>query len=163
MSTKVKDVRSVLVHGAREEARLDGSASIEAEHVLLALAALKGSSAARLLGEAGLTRDALRVALDREWEGSLAVAGITVEVAELPAATPDASHNPHIGESTKLLLKRAMECVAATGGGRIGAAHMLVGALDAKLGRVPRALDLAGVDRAALRARAAQAAELGDR
>jgi hypothetical protein len=27
---------------------------------------------------------------------------------------------------------------------------------------VPRALDLAGVDRAALRARAAQAAELGD-
>ena len=60
------------------------------------------------------------------------------------------------------LLKRAMECAAATGGGRIGATHMLVGALDAKLGRVPRALEIAGADRAALRARAAQAAEEGD-
>jgi ATP-dependent Clp protease ATP-binding subunit ClpA len=162
MSTKVKDARSVLVHGARGEARLDGSASIEAEHVLLALAALKGSAAARMLGEVGLTRDALRAALDREWEGSLAVAGVTVEVAGLPTATPDPSRNPHIGESAKLLLKRAMECVAATGGGRIGATHMLVGALDAKLGRVPRALAIAGVDLAALRSRAAQAAEDGD-
>ncbi|TCM41826.1 Clp protease N-terminal domain-containing protein [Kribbella sp. VKM Ac-2568] len=162
MSTKTKDVRSVLVRGARAEARLDGSSMIEAEHVLLALAALPGSAAARMLHGAGLTRDAIRAALDREWEQSLATAGIAVTVAELPTATPDEERTPAIGESTKLLLKRAMDNAAATGGGRIGASNMLVGILDANLGRVPRALDLAGIDRAALRAQATQAAEQGD-
>jgi hypothetical protein len=49
MSTKVRDVRLVLVRNAGEEALLDGSASIEAEHVLLALAKLPGSTASRLL------------------------------------------------------------------------------------------------------------------
>jgi len=39
---------------------------------------------------------------------------------------------------------------------------MLLGVLDTKLGRVARALDLAGIDRAALRARVALAAEEGD-
>ncbi|MFC5266544.1 Clp protease N-terminal domain-containing protein [Kribbella qitaiheensis] len=162
MSTKTKDVRSVLVRGARAEARLDGSSMIEAEHVLLALAALPGSAAARMLHGAGLTRDAIRAALDQEWEQSLATAGIAVTVAELPTATPDEERTPAIGESTKLLLKRAMDNAAATGGGRIGASNMLVGILDANLGRVPRALDLAGIDRAALRAQATQAAEQGD-
>jgi ATP-dependent Clp protease ATP-binding subunit ClpA len=162
MSTKVKDVRSVLVHGARAEAKLDGSAAIEAEHVLLALASLPGSATARLLRDAGLTRDAIRAALDREWEQSLAVAGIALEAGTLPTATPDPSRSPQMGESTKLLLKRAMDNAAQSGGGRIGAANMLVGILDAKLGRVSRALDLAGIDRAALRTQAAEAAEQGN-
>jgi hypothetical protein len=36
------------------------------------------------------------------------------------------------------------------------AAHVLVGVLDTKLGRVPRTLELAGVDRTALYAKAIQ-------
>ena len=56
----------------------DGSRTIEAEHVLLALAASRTTPAARMLAEAGLTEDAIRAALDREWEQSLAVAGIAV-------------------------------------------------------------------------------------
>jgi ATP-dependent Clp protease ATP-binding subunit ClpA len=162
MSTKVKDVRLVLVRNAGEEALLDGSASIEAEHVLLALAKLPGSTASRLLTEVGLTRDAIRAALDGEWEQSLAVAGVAVQVAQLPEATSDPHRSPWIGASTKLLLKRAADHASATGGGRIGSTHMLVGILDAKLGRVPRALDLAGVDRAALRSQAAHQAEQGN-
>jgi ATP-dependent Clp protease ATP-binding subunit ClpA len=162
MSTKAKDVRLVLVRGAGEEARSDGSEAIEAEHVLLALAKLPGSTAARLLAEAGLGSEEIRAALDREWEQSLAVAGISVAVAELPTATPDPSRNPRIGASTKLLLERAMANAAATGGGRIGATNMLVGILDDKRGRVARALDLADVDRAALRMKAAEAADQGD-
>jgi ATP-dependent Clp protease ATP-binding subunit ClpA len=89
MSTKVKDVRLVLVLSAGEEALLDGSESIEAEHVLLALAKLPGRTASRLLTEVGLTRAAIRAALDREWEQSLAVAGVAVQVAQLPEATSD--------------------------------------------------------------------------
>lgn len=155
MSTK--DVRAVLVHGGRAEAVLDGSPAIEAEHVLLALAALPDSAVARMLQEAGLTRDAIRAALDREWQQSLAVAGITLEPATLPKATPDHDRTPHIGESTKLVLKRAM----ATASGRIGTANILVGLLDATLGRVPRALALTDADLPALKAAAHEAATQG--
>jgi ATP-dependent Clp protease ATP-binding subunit ClpA len=158
MTTKVNDVRAVVVHGARAEAVEDGSPAIEAEHVLLALTELSGTTTARLLADAGLTHETTRAALDREWEQSLATAGVAVAIAELPKATPDRARNPQIGESAKLLLKRAMATASATGGGRIGAAHLLVGALDTTLGRIPRALELAGINREALRDQAYQAA-----
>jgi ATP-dependent Clp protease ATP-binding subunit ClpA len=159
MTTKMTtDVRAVVVRGARAEAVEDGSAAIEAEHVLLALTELSGTTTARLLAEAGLTHETTRAALDREWEQSLSIAGVAVTIAELPKATPDRSRSPQIGETTKLLLKRAMATAGTTGGGRIGAAHLLVGALDTKLGRVPRALELAGIDREVLRDKAYEAA-----
>jgi ATP-dependent Clp protease ATP-binding subunit ClpA len=162
MATKVNDVRAVLVRSARLEAVEDGSAAIEAEHVLLALTELTGTTTARLLAEAGLTRETVRAALDREWEESLSVAGVTVAVAELPKATPDRSRSPKIGETTKLLLKRAMDSAAATGGGRIGAAHLLAGALNTNRGRIPRALALAGINREALLTQATDAATRQD-
>jgi ATP-dependent Clp protease ATP-binding subunit ClpA len=162
MTTKVNDVRAVVVRGARDEAVEDGSAAIEAEHVLLALTELSGTTTARLLADAGLTHESTRAALDREWEQSLAVAGVAVAVDELPKATPDRSRRPQIGETTKLLLKRAMSTSSATGGGRIGAAHLLVGALDTELGRIPRALQLAGINREALRTQAYEAATRGE-
>lgn len=158
MASDAKDVRALLVREARTVARRDGSRSIEAEHVLLALAATRTTSAARMLAEAGLTEETIRAALDREWEQSLAVAGIAVRIGLLPEATPDESRNPHIGDSTKLLLKRAMD----TGTGRLGPLRILVGILDTERGRVARALQAAGVDRAALRARAAEALAAGD-
>jgi ATP-dependent Clp protease ATP-binding subunit ClpA len=156
MSTKLKDVRTILVQHAREEAEMDGSAAIEAEHVLLSLASPIGGDVARLLAEAGLTRDAIRAALDQEWEQSLAVAGVTVAVAELPRATPKRDRHPKFGESARLVLKRAAERAKKLGANRMTAAHVLVGVLDTKLGRVPRMLELAGVDRAALYAKALQ-------
>jgi hypothetical protein len=72
-----------------------------------------------LLTEVGLTRDAIRAALDGEWEQSLAVAGVSV-VAQLPEATSDPHRSPWIGASTKLLLKRAADHASATGGGVAG-------------------------------------------
>ncbi|WBQ06548.1 Clp protease N-terminal domain-containing protein [Kribbella sp. CA-293567] len=159
MTTQANEVREVLIRSARAEAVEDGSVAIEAEHVLLALTKLSGTTTARLLAGAGLTHATLRAALDREWEQSLSVAGVEVSVDELPKATPDPSRNPQIGETTKLLLKRAG---ATAGGGRIGAAHLLAGALDTTLGRVPRVLGLAGVDREALRDQASAAAARKD-
>jgi len=159
MSTDVKDVCSLLVRAAREEARRDGSRTIEAEHVLLALAATEDTEAVRMLTEAGLTETAIRAALDREWEQSLAVAGIAVKIGLLPAATPDHQRDPQIGESTKLLLKRAMDA----GSGRLGPTRILVGILDTERGRVARALEAVGVDRAALRTKAAEALAAGAR
>ena len=160
-SQYVKDIRALLVRGARDEARRDGSRTIEAEHVLLALAATRTTSAARMLAEAGLTEDAIRAALGREWEHSLAVAGIAVRIGLLPMATPEHGRDPHIGESTKLLLKRAMDAPPKIGAGRIGPTRILVGLLDTDRGRVARALQVAGVDRTALRAKAAAALAQG--
>lgn len=163
MSSDAKDVRTILVRGAREVARRDGSRTVEAEHVLLALAAMPDTPAARLLADAGLTEGAIRAALDREWEQSLAIAGIAVQIGLLPEATPDHSHDPHIGESVRLLLKRALDAHPKVGGTRIGSVRILVGILDADRGRVARAFQAAGVDRAALRAQAAQALTQGAR
>ncbi|MEU4608160.1 Clp protease N-terminal domain-containing protein [Kribbella sp. NPDC023972] len=163
MSSDAKDVRTILVRGAREVARRDGSRTIEAEHVLLALAAMEGNPAARLLADAGLTENAIRAALDREWEQSLAVAGIAVRVDSLPQASPDHSHDPHIGESVRLLLKRSLDVPPKVGGTRIGSVRILAGLLDTDHGRVARALQAAGVDRVALRTRATEALAQGAR
>jgi ATP-dependent Clp protease ATP-binding subunit ClpA len=116
-----------------------------------------------LLAAAGLNRDGVRAALDREWEQSLAVAGVRVDAGQLPTATPDPTRSPRIGESTVRLLQRAMDAASGLGGGRITAAHMLIGVLDTKLGTVSRALDIAGVDRAALRGLAVESAQRGER
>ncbi|MFG1818021.1 Clp protease N-terminal domain-containing protein [Kribbella sp. NPDC049174] len=161
MSSDAKDVRTILVRGAREVARRDGSRTVEAEHVLVALAAMEGNPAARLLADAGLTEEAIRAALDREWEQSLAIAGIAVRIGLLPQATPDHSRDPQIGESVRLLLKRALDAHPRVGGTRIGSVRILVGILDTERGRVARALDAAGVDRATLRARATEALTQG--
>ena len=110
-----------------------------------------------MLAEAGLTEDAIRAALDREWEHSLAVAGIAVKIGLLPWQHADEHRDPQIGESTKLLLKRAMDAPPKIGSGRIGPTRILVGLLDTDRGRVARALEVAGVDRTALRTKAAEA------
>ncbi|MDX2973857.1 Clp protease N-terminal domain-containing protein [Kribbella solani] len=154
-----KDVRSILVHAGRAEARRDGSRTIEAEHVLLALAGMQDSSAARMLAAAGLTEAAIRAALDSEWEQSLAVAGIAVRAGGLPPASPEPGRDPQIGESTKLVLRRGTD--AAPKGARFGPMRILVGLLDSDRGRVARALQAAGVDRTALHAEAAEALAKG--
>jgi Clp amino terminal domain, pathogenicity island component len=65
-----KDARRAVVAAAHEEAQTAGQGSIEAEHLLLALAAHPD------LRALGLDRDELADALEREEEHSLAAVGI---------------------------------------------------------------------------------------
>jgi ATP-dependent Clp protease ATP-binding subunit ClpA len=117
---------------AAAEARLDGSATVEAEHLLLAVAADQDSTPGRVLASAGLDKGAIRAALDREFDGSLGAAGVARSAFDgLPPATPNPGHVPH-------------------------PAHLLLGILQAQVGTVPRALAAAGIDRADLIARVAQ-------
>ena len=58
----VRDARDV-AETAHEEARAAGSATVEAEHVLLALTAPRSGLAAGVLGEAGLGRAEVLAAL----------------------------------------------------------------------------------------------------
>jgi len=154
-------LKGILERG-RAEARQSGSSAVEAEHLLLAIAAHPGTSAHRVLAAARLDRDSLRVALDREFAASLRVAGVDLSDFDLPVATADPERAVDLGTSAKLVLERAVR-TAGRGPGRIRPAHLLLGVLDAEVGTVPRALALAGTDREQLieRTRAALAAEDG--
>jgi len=132
---------------AEREARDDGSPTIEAQHALLAMAALDGTDARRVLDAVGLSYDALREALHREYAHSLSAVGVSLDAFDLPRATPDPARRPQPGA----WFGPAMERMAAAGGkGELRSGHLLLGLLGPEVGTVPRALALAGVDRTAL-------------
>jgi D-alanyl-D-alanine carboxypeptidase len=131
-----------IVHKGRDEAQRGGSGSIEAEHLLLAIA--DQSDLAPILTSVGLSPEGIRRALDGEFEQSLRAVGVEVRAADLPPASPDPADWPRIGASARLALERA---AAVSLGRRLQPVHVLLGVLAAEVGTVPRALALAGVDR----------------
>jgi D-alanyl-D-alanine carboxypeptidase len=149
---------AAVLRRAREEARAAGSASVEAEHVLLAIAAHKGTEAKRILATAGLDHAAILEALDREFEESLAGAGVSLSAFGLPPVARRREEVPRWGTSFKLAVRRAPR---SGPGERLDATRLLLGILRAQVGIVPRALSLAGVDRARLVARTEQVLTAG--
>jgi ATP-dependent Clp protease ATP-binding subunit ClpA len=147
-----------IVERAGREAREDGSATTEAQHLLLAVAAEFEPSTHAILTSVGLDHRAIREALDREFERSLGAVGVSAEAFELPPASigPD---RPRLGASAKLALERGLSAAARKSDLR--PAHLLQGILRADVGTVPRALDLAGVDQADLRGRVQQTLAAG--
>jgi ATP-dependent Clp protease ATP-binding subunit ClpA len=139
-----KDARAT-VHAAQAEAAGLGSPVIEAEHLLLALAA----SGEPTLVEAGLDRERVLAALEDETAHSLAVVGVGWDEPPGPVATVAA---PRFAASAKLALERTLKAALGRGDRRLTASHVLLGVLAAEVGTVPRALALAGVDREALAA-----------
>ncbi|RJL35994.1 Clp protease N-terminal domain-containing protein [Bailinhaonella thermotolerans] len=153
-------INTIMEQGAAEAGE-DGSAAIEAHHLLLAIAAHEGTAPHRLLTGAGLGRREIRDALDREFEHSLAAVGVSPSSFPLPAPAPDPGRRPKPGASAGLALERAL---TACGGKKrdLRPAHLLLGVLTAGIGTVPRALALAGADRAALIARTQESLAGGD-
>jgi ATP-dependent Clp protease ATP-binding subunit ClpA len=147
-------MRTILEQG-REEARDDGSATVEAHHLLLAIAAGPDAAARRVLLAAGLEHDAIRAVLDREFEYSLAAAGASSAMFDLPRPTRAADRPAHPGASARLALERGFSSEARRKD--LQSAHLLLGILRAQFGTVPRALALAGIDRKGLADRAQRA------
>ena len=87
MSAFSQYVRSTLEQAGRE-AQLDRATTIEAQHVLLAIAAQPELPAARVLSSVGLDRRVLRDALDRELAHSLGAAGVALDACRSPRALP---------------------------------------------------------------------------
>ncbi len=112
---------------AEEEARLSGSRTIEAEHLLLATS-----------GAVGLDRTAVEAALAAEWRASLDTVGVD---RAIPPPVRYAGRM-RFGASAKLALERAV----TRADGRIGMRDVALGVLSAELGTVPRALKRADVD-----------------
>jgi D-alanyl-D-alanine carboxypeptidase len=132
------------------EAKRDGAKAIEAEHMLLALAASSDGDAAKVLHEAGLDYERLASALKEERRRTLAFVGMKEPDKQVAVVTEPESPLS-FGTSAKAAVKRAL----------VGARHerhrvhlrstdLLAGILEAELGTVPRALAIAGIDVAAL-------------
>jgi len=141
----------------RDEAWADGFAAVEAQHLLLAIAAAPEPATRQVLASAGLDHEAIRAALDREFEHSLNAASVSVAAFDLPRPSPAAKRPAHLGASARLAVERGF--AAAGGTKNLRAAHLLAGILQAQGGTVPRALALAGVDRAGLADQALRAGQ----
>ncbi|MEV0147184.1 MULTISPECIES: Clp protease N-terminal domain-containing protein [unclassified Nonomuraea] len=143
-------INTIIERGA-DEAREDGSAAIEARHLLLGLAAERDAAGRdavvhEALASAGLDHRAIREALDKEYEHSLGAAGVSpAAFGRLPQPSRPAERPSQLGASAKLALERGFTCVSRKKDLRPG--HLLLGILRAEAGTVPRALALAGVDR----------------
>jgi ATP-dependent Clp protease ATP-binding subunit ClpA len=136
---------------AGREAGADGSSTVEAQHLLLAVAASDEPSTRELLASVGLDEAAIREALDREFEHSLRAAGVSVDRADMPRPSNARDEPPALGSSVKLALERGIGSVGRKQ--NLRPAHLLLGITQATVGTVPRALALAGIDRAALEQR----------
>lgn len=123
-----------------------GSPTIEAEHLLLALADCQP-----VLADVGLDHDGVLAALDEERVRSLLAVGISAADFDLP---PAPLTRPRIAASSKLALARAVRAAVDRSDKRIAGGHVLLGVLAAEAGTVPRALAIAGIDRQELRDRA---------
>jgi ATP-dependent Clp protease ATP-binding subunit ClpA len=144
-----------IIEQAGHQASKDGSATVEAQHLLLAIAARQGTTAHQALTSVGLDQQAIRQALDREFEHSLRAAGVSLAAFDLPRPSSDPEPSARIGASAKLALERGV--AAAARKKDLQPAHLLLGILEARLGTVPHALGLAGIDQADLTARVRQA------
>jgi D-alanyl-D-alanine carboxypeptidase len=142
-----------IIMRAQHEARADGSATVEAQHMLLAIAGEPEPTTRQVLASVSLDQDAVRRALAREFEHSLSVVGVSNAAYDLPRPNRLPTQ-PAMGTSAKLALERGFASVSRKKDLR--PAHVLLGVLSAQVGTVPRALALAGVDQEDLTARVRQ-------
>lgn len=127
---------------ADQEAREDGSPTVEAQHLLLAVAGEQEPTTHALLAAVGLDRDAVHAALEQEFVRSLSAVGVSSTTYDLPPASWRPAR-PKMGTSGKLALERIFSTSRKKD---LRPAHLLLGILLAQAGTVPRALALAGVD-----------------
>jgi len=140
-------LRTLLEHAGKEAER-DRCSTIEAQHLLLAMASPSATETSEFLGSLGLDQEALRAALALELGHALGAAGLSVDAAELPLA--QSPPRPARGLSARALgtsVQHALERGLGTLRDTPRPAHLLLGILQADVGTVPRALALAGFDR----------------
>ncbi|MFC5826864.1 Clp protease N-terminal domain-containing protein [Nonomuraea insulae] len=147
---------NAIIQRGEVAAKEDGSAAIEAHHLLLGIADHEDTTPGAILVAAGLDRESIRGALDREFEHSLSTVGVSPSAYSLPRPALDPDRHLGMGASARLALERGFAHAARKKDLR--PAHLLLGVLEAEIGTVPRALQLAGVDREELMGRVKETA-----
>jgi ATP-dependent Clp protease ATP-binding subunit ClpA len=156
---RITPLHSIIL-SAKEEACAEGSRTIEAEHILLALSSQKGSKAQEILESSGLDHEAIRDALNCEFEKSLLAVGIQLEDSEFTSRSRNPDFQPRFAQSAKLAVHRAAALESKRIAPHLEPIHLLFGVLDAKDGTVPRILEIVGVDLGELRKRVEEALSL---
>ena len=131
------------VQAAFEEAGRAGSPTVEAEHLLLALAGGPGA-AGRALREAGLDPELTRAAIDAHFERTLAAVGVDPRAFDLPRPAPVAK--PRIAASARLALERSLKVAVERKERNLDSRHLLLALLRAEAGTVPRLLAAEGIE-----------------
>ena len=139
----VRDARYAALEATSVAAGL-GSSSVEAEHLLISIAA-GNSKAAHALKDVGLEPQELRDALLRDFERTLANVGIDASGVDLPANCRRTKLR--WGASAKQGLERALVEAKRRGDRKVGCEHILRALLSAEYGTVPRILAAEGIDR----------------
>ena len=107
-------------------ARSEGSATIEAEHLLRAIVedpSARTRDAVRVLG---LTTDSVGDALRRELDDALRAVGVVPPAPPATAGVPGGP-TPRWGQSAKLALERTVRAAAERGERRLDDRHLLLG------------------------------------
>jgi D-alanyl-D-alanine carboxypeptidase len=143
-------LRGVIMAGV-SEAQKRGAPLVEAEHLLLALSLESGSPVAAALDAAGLDYAGIDKVLRTERDVSLRHAGVEPVPEERLSASPRTAR-PRWGASARDVLVRAHRVSAHSHRSRTAETDLLLAILELELGTVPRALDLAGIDRASIAA-----------
>jgi ATP-dependent Clp protease ATP-binding subunit ClpA len=139
----VADARRVAVEATSVAAGL-GSPSVEAEHLLVSIAA-SPNPAGLALRDAGLDAAEVRDAIQRDFERVLGRVG--VDASGWGIASNCRRTKPGWGASAKQALERAFVEAKRRGDRRIDCEHILLGLLRAEYGTVPRLLAAEGIDR----------------
>lgn len=141
------------VRRAAEIAESDGSATVEAEHLLLALVDPADDSIGQALVRCGLTADGIRDARNREFQSALAVVGVdTNRAAPSGALRLRRGRTTAFGQSSKLALERSLEQATNQGARRITTTHLARAIVGAETGPTPRLLSELGTNAEQLRA-----------
>jgi ATP-dependent Clp protease ATP-binding subunit ClpA len=147
MFNKFTGEARMVVTDAVDIARDLGASGVQAEHLLLAVTR-GGGPVARTLREAGLDFEGLSAALVAETARSLAAVGVSADAVVFSPFV----ERPKLSTSAKLVLERSLRAAIAEDDKRISSKHVVLGALRAPTGTVPRALQCADVDRVELTA-----------
>lgn len=127
------------VKRAGDLAAADGAATVEAEHLLLALTQQTNEPTARALNALGMTETAVRAVLDDEFTRALQTVGVAATVPPRRASRPGRS-TPKWGQSAKLTLVRTLQVALDRGHKRIDDRHILLALSQAEAGVIPRVL-----------------------
>jgi ATP-dependent Clp protease ATP-binding subunit ClpA len=121
-----REARGAVVR-AQEAAMRMGAEQVEPEHLLLALA--EGDDpAARAIAEAGLAADAIATAIEADLAAMLEVVGVPPSVLDAAPARPRRDR-PRLSLHARGVLERALREAIRRGERRLGAEHVLLGAL----------------------------------
>lgn len=135
-----KQVRQT-VRRAVQLAENEGSATVEAEHLLTALVDPAVDEVGQRLVAMGITPDRVEDARNREFQSALALAGVSTN-RPAPASTRRLrrGRSTEFAPSAKLALERTLEEALASGDRRISNRNLLCAIVSSEVGVIPRLL-----------------------